>query len=202
MPGTPNMPGTGTRGAATTARTRQGSAADDHGEQGPHGHTPGNPVAHLTSRQVRRPLDPRSSSASTTSCLLVKFGRTWHDVRPGVRLRIEFVSRHAGVGDPDHREMVRARCTSMVYQHHRREGSAGVAAGPARRLDPRGGPTPVGLGTSTTPGAGRVRSGWQGLVRRHGGDADEPLVRPASETTVNGAKTADSSSSREAVKTR
>ena len=74
----------------------------------------------------------------------------------------------------------------MVYQHHRREGSAGVAAGPARRLDPRGGPTPVGLGTSTTPGAGLVRSGWQGLVRRHGGDTDEPLVaqRPKRPSTA------------------
>jgi hypothetical protein len=66
-------------------------------------------------------------------------------------------------GDPDHRGAVGARRTSMVYQHHRREGSAGVAAGPVRRLDTRGaGSTPVGLGTLTTRGGGHVRSGLGG----------------------------------------
>jgi len=57
---------------------------------------------------------------------------------------------------------VGARRTSMVYQHHRWEGSAGVAAGPARRLDTRGRVAGVGRGTLTTRGGGRVRSGLGG----------------------------------------
>jgi hypothetical protein len=72
----------------------------------------------------------------------------------------------------------------MVYQHHRREGSAGVAGGPAGRLDPRGRVERVGLGTLTTPDAGRACSGWQGLVRRHGGDADEPWNPVGAENPV------------------
>jgi hypothetical protein len=70
-----------------------------------------------------------------------------------------------------------------------------VAAGPAGRLDPRGRVDRPGLGTLTTPGAARVRSGWQGLVRRHGGDADEPLMHPPAVVTINGAEVAGRSSS-------
>ena len=92
----------------------------------------------------------------------------------------------AGVGDPDHRGRVGARRTSMVYQHHRGEGSAGVAADPARRPDGRAGSTPVELGMLTTRRDGHVRSGPGGDVRRHGGGADEPLGHRASVVTVNG----------------
>ena len=63
------------------------------------------------------------------------------------------------VGDPDHRGTVGARRTSMVYQHHRRQGSASVAADPARRPDGRAGPTPAGLGTVTTRRDRHLRSG-------------------------------------------
>jgi len=36
---------------------------------------------------------------------------------------------------------------------------------------------------------------FAGLVRRHGGDADEPLVHPMFVVTIDGVKTADRSSS-------
>jgi hypothetical protein len=51
-------------------------------------------------------------------------------------------------------------------------------------------------------GAARVCSGRKGLVRRHGGDADEPLVHPSAVVTVTGAKVAGTSSSQEAVNRR
>jgi len=107
-----------------------------------------------------------------------------------------------GVGDPDHRGTVEARRTSMVYQHRRRQGPAGVAADPARRPDGPAGPTPIGLGTLTTRRSRRMRSAREERVRRHGGDADEPHAHPPVVVTVKGAEVAGWSSLREAVNTR
>jgi hypothetical protein len=89
----------------------------------------------------------------------------------------------AGVGDPDHRGTVRTRRTSMVYQHRRWQGPAGVAADPAGWPQRPAGSTPVGLGTLTTRRSRRLRSGREQRVRRHGGGADEPAPgtgRPSS----------------------
>jgi hypothetical protein len=62
-------------------------------------------------------------------------------------------------------------------------------------------PTGTGSARCRRPVPAGCALGWDGLVRRHGGDADEPLVHPMFVVTVDGVKTADRSSSREAVNT-
>ena len=95
--------------------------------------------------------------------------------RAGQRAGGEVGLGPSGVGDPDHRHTVGARRTSMVYQHHRREGVTWCGSQPGPGLPARGGPGGTRPATMTTCRGGHAYSGPGRLVRRHHVVADQRL---------------------------